>query len=109
MQSARNYGSPAVINDDRGARAVCLQRLATALSGYGDLEVTVRDGGPAPCLAARNLAVPDLSEMVTVGQSGDGIAYMWSWGRCIGDASDPDSAAQAVAYVLAARGVRLGG
>ena len=90
-------------NDGTGTRAACLQRLATALSGYADLEVTVRADGPAPCLAARNSTAPLMSETITVSGSGGGRAYMWSWGRRIADASDPDSAARAIAYVLAAR------
>lgn len=92
-----------------GAQAACLERLATALSGYPDLKVNVRADGPAPCLAARNIAVPVLSETVTVADTGDGLAYFWSWGRRIGGASDPEAAANAIAYVLAARDVRLGG
>lgn len=87
--------------------AACLQRLATALSGYTDLTVTVRADGPAPCLAVRNTAIPALSETITVSTCGDVLAYVWSWGKRISGASDPDSAAQAIAYVLAARGVRL--
>lgn len=94
---------------DTGTRAACLQRLATALAAYSDLAVTVRTNGPAPCLAARNTAIPALSETVTVSACGDSLAYMWSWGRRIGDSSDPDSAAQAIAYVLAASGACLGG
>lgn len=92
---------------DIRTRAACLQRLATALSGYSDLDVTVRPDGPAPCLAVRNTAAPLMSETVTVNESGDGPAFTWSWGRRISDASDPDSAAQAIAYVLAARDARL--
>lgn len=92
---------------DTGTSAACLQRLATALAGYSDLAVTVRTNGPTPCLAARNTAIPALSETVTVSASSGGLAYTWSWGRRIGDASDPDSAAHAIAYVLAAGGVRL--
>ena len=88
-------------------RASCLQRLATALSGYPDLNVTVRADSPAPCLAVRNTAIPVLSETITVSATSDGLSYMWSWGRRIGDANDPDSAAQAIAYVLAARDARL--
>lgn len=90
------------------ARAACLQRLATALSGYPDLDVAIRADGPAPCLAVRNTAARLMSETVTVSASGDRLAYMWSWGERIGDASDPDTAARAVAYVLSARGARLG-
>jgi hypothetical protein len=88
-------------------QAACLQRLATALSGYDDLDVQVRPNGPSPCLAACNTAAPLMAETVTVSASGDGLAFMWSWGQLIGDASDPDSAADAIAYVLEARGARL--
>lgn len=93
---------------DTAVRASCLQRLATALSGYRSLDVTVRPDGPAPCLAVRNTAAPLMSETVTVGASGDDLAYIWSWGAQIGDASDPDGAAHAIAHVLAAPGARLG-
>jgi hypothetical protein len=92
---------------DTRMRAACLQRLATALTGYCDLSVTVRADGPAPCLAALNIAVPELSETVTVTRTGDDLAFLWSWGERIADASDPDSAAQAVAYVLSARDAQL--
>lgn len=85
----------------------CLQRLAAALSGYGDLAVTVRRADLAPCLAVRNTTTPQLSETVAVTRAGDGLAYVWSWGERIGDASDPDSAAHAIAYVLCASGARL--
>jgi hypothetical protein len=71
----------------------------------------MRADGPAPCLAVRNTTAPLMSETVTVSGSGDGsdeLAYMWSWGRPISSASDPDSAARAIAYVLAARDARLG-
>ena len=91
-----------------GTRAACLQRLATALVGYPDLAVTVRADGPAPCLAVRNTAAPLMSETVTVRQQGDGLEFTWSWDARIGDASDPDTAAAAVAYVLAARDAKLG-
>lgn len=93
---------------ETGARAACLQRLATALCGYLDLNVQVRADGPAPCLAVRSTAVPLMSETVTVSPAGDGLAYRWSWGAQIGDASDPDSAARAIAYVLDADGARPG-
>lgn len=90
-----------------GAWAACLERLATALSGYPDLECSVRAEGPVPCLEARNTTVPVLSETVTVADTGDDLAYFWSWGRRIGDASAPGTAAHAIAYVLAARDARL--
>lgn len=93
---------------DIRARAACLQRLATALSGYHDLDVTVRAEGSVPCLAVHNTAATTLSETVTISATGDSLAYMWSWGERISDASDPDSAAQAIAYVLAAHGARPG-
>lgn len=93
---------------DAGPRAACLQRLATALAGYEDLEVTVRAEAPAPCLVVRNTAVPALSETIAVTRLGDGLAFLWSWGKRISDASAPDTAAQAIAYVLAARGAQLG-
>lgn len=93
---------------DTVARVACLQRLATALSGYHDLTMTVRPDGPATCLAVRSTAAPLMSETITVGPSGDGPVYRWSWGAEIGDASDPDSAAQAIAYVLEADGARPG-
>lgn len=91
-----------------GAQVACLQRLATALAGYPDLATTVRTDGPAPFLAVRNTAVPLMSETVTVRQQGDALAFTWSWGAPIRDASDPDTAAAAVAYVLAARGAKPG-
>lgn len=102
MTSMTEYPHP-----DTATRAACLERLATALSGYMDLDAAVRAEGPAPCLAVRNTAIPALSETITISASGDGLAYMWSWGRRIGDASDPGSAAHAIAYVLAACGARL--
>lgn len=86
----------------------CLQRLATALSGYDDVEATVRPDGPAVCLAARNTAIPSLSETVAITRLGDGLVFMWSWGERISDASDPDGAALAIAYVLSARSAQLG-
>lgn len=89
-------------------RDTCLEWLATGLSRYPDLAVTVRVDGPAPHLAVRNTAVPYMSETVTVSPSADGLAYMWSWGVPICDASDSDGAAHAVAYVLGARGARPG-
>lgn len=91
---------------DTGVRAACLQRLATALCGYHDLNVQIREDGPAPCLAVHSTAAPLMSETVTVSPSGDGLAYRWSWGAQIGDASDPDSAAHAIAYVLEADSAR---
>lgn len=93
---------------DAGVRAACLERLATALTGYEDLEVTVRAEGSAPCLVVRNTAIPAMSETIAVNRLGHGLAFLWSWGKRISDASDPDTAAQAIAYVLAARGARLG-
>lgn len=84
-------------------RAACLERLATALAGYSDLAVALRADGPAPCLTVRNTAAPLMSETVAVRQQGDGPAFTWSWGARIGDASDPDTAAATVAYVLAVR------
>lgn len=95
---------------DASVRAACLDRLATALSGFPDLGVTLRMNGPAPCLAVRNTTAPTLSETVTAGPSprGDGLAFVWSWGKRISDVSDPDSAAHAIAYVLEASGARLG-
>lgn len=90
------------------ARAACLQRLATALSAYRDLDTTVRADCPAPCLAVRNTTAPLMCETVTVNGAGDGLTYMWSWGEQICDASDPDTAAQAIAYVLEANGARPG-
>lgn len=89
-----------------GTRAACLERLATALAPYSDLDVGLQAQGPAPCLVARNTAIPALSETITASASGDGLAYMWSWGRRICDASDPETAVQAIAYVLAAHGAR---
>lgn len=87
---------------DKGMRTACLQRLATALSAYPDLQVTVREEGAALCLAARNSAISSLSETVAITRLGDGLVFLWSWGEHIGDASDPDAAAHAIAYVLAA-------
>lgn len=89
-------------------RAACLQRLATALSAYPDMEAAVRAGGPDPCLAARNTSIPYMAETVTVIRHGDELAFTWSWGQRIGGTSDPDGAAQAIAYVLQARDARLG-
>lgn len=63
-----NQTAPAAA-EDTGARIACQQRLATALSGYGDLEVAVRLEGPAPCLAARNTTAPDLAETVAISDS----------------------------------------
>ena len=100
--------TPPPATQDAGARAACLQRLATALSGYSDLAVTVRADGPAPCLAARNTNFPDLSESVNVKQFGHRLAFVWSWGERICDASAPDAAALAIAYVLAAHDAQLG-
>lgn len=88
--------------------AACLKRLATALSSYPDLETQVRAVGSAPCLAVVNTAIPLMSETVSVCAFPEGLAYAWSWGKRIGDASDPDSAAEAIAYVLAVGGVRPG-
>ena len=93
--------------DDQSLRAACLQRLATALSGYPDIEVRVRSDGPAPCLVARHTG-SRLSETVAVTRLGDGLAYLWSWGQRLGDASDPDAAARSVAYVLGAHGAQRG-
>lgn len=96
--------------DEADTQAACMQRLAIALSAYPDLEATVGPGGRAPCLAVRNTAAPVMSETVTVSASGDGpLAYMWSWGRRMASASEPDIAAQAIAYVLLARDARLDG
>lgn len=88
-------------------RTACLQRLATALSGYHDLDVTVRADSPGPSLAARNTAIPTMSETIAVTQAGDEVAFAWSWGELIADASNPDGAAQAIAYVLHARDAKL--
>lgn len=93
-------------NDDSATQAACLERLATAVRGYPDLEAQVRADGRAPCLAVHNINVPMMSETVTVSACRDGLAYMWSWGKRIGDASAPDRAAEAIAYVLAAVGAR---
>ena len=92
---------------DTATRAACLQRLATALCGYADLAVTVRADGPAPCLAVRNTAIPDLSETITISASGANVTYAWSWGERIADASRPDHAALAIAYVLSARNANI--
>lgn len=81
----------------------CLQRLATALSGYHELDATVLRNGSAPCLAARNRA-SGLSETVTVSELRNRLTFLWSWDEPIGDADDPDSAARVIAYVLAVRG-----
>jgi len=104
---ARMTTTPEPPSRDRAARAACVQRLATALSGYHDLEVTARVDGPAPCLAVRNTAVPCLSETVSVSRMGNDLAYVWSWGERIADSSHPDTAALAVAYVLAASDAHL--
>lgn len=89
-------------------RAACLQRLATALVVYADLAVTVWADGPAPRLAVRNITVPIMSETIAACPSGGGLAYTWSWGKRIGDASNPDQAAEAIAYVLGAAGAPAG-
>lgn len=89
------------------AHTAFLERLAIALSSYPDLEVNVRTDGPAPCLTARNIAVPVLSETVTIADTGDDLAYFWSWGRAIGNAGDLEAAAHAIAYVLTARDAQL--
>lgn len=102
----RNRTAPPAAQD-AGARAACLQQLATALSAYPDIEVRVRPDGPAPCLAARNWD-SRLSETVAVTRLGDSLFYLWSWGDRIGDASHPDAAARSVAYVLSAVGARPG-
>lgn len=91
---------------EEAAHATCLQRLATALSGYSDLDVAVLTHGAVPSLAVRNNRVPAMSEIVTMGASDAGPVYLWSWGRRIGNPSDPDSAAHAIAYVLAAGDAR---
>ena len=95
-------------SQDAGTRAACLQRLATALAGYEDLEATVRAESPEPFLMVRNTAVPAMSETIAITRLGNGLVFLWSWGKRISDASDPDSAAHAIAYVLAARGAQLG-
>lgn len=59
-------------------------------------------------MAAYNKDAPVLSETVTVRRFGDELAFMWSWSKRIGHASDPDTAAHAIAYVLAAVDVLLG-
>ena len=66
-------------------------------------------GTRAAFLAVRNTGLPFMSETVGVARLGGGLAFAWSWGQRIGDASDPGAAALAIAYVLEARGVRLGG
>lgn len=103
-----NNQRPPSADEDADAGVMCLQRLATGLCGYPDLKVTVRLEDSAPCLTVRNAAISYMSETVTVTRTGSGLAFIWSWGARIADASDPDSAACAVAYVLAADGVRLG-
>jgi hypothetical protein len=95
--------------EDAGARAACLQRLATALCGYPDLSVSVREEGPAPCLAVRNTATPHLSETVAMTEADGQLNYTWSWGEPIAGTSDPDAAAHVIAYVLQASGVSLEG
>ena len=95
-------------SDGTAARAACLQRLATALSGYPDLHAAIRAAGPAPCLAVRNTAAPMMSETITVGPSSNGLAYVWSWGKPIGGTSAPDRVAEVIAYVLAARNAQPG-
>jgi len=90
-----------------GIRAACLERLATALLAYQQLDVKVRTGGPAPCLAVRNTDVPLMSETVAVSENADGPSYVWSWGARIGGTSDVDTAARAIAYVLAVSGAQL--
>ena len=91
-----------------GTQAACLQRLATALAGFPDLDVSVRPDGPAPCLVARNTTAPALSETVAVTRLGESLTFTWSWGDRIASTSDVDGAALAIAYVLSARGAQLG-
>lgn len=95
--------------EDLATRATCLERLATALSGYSDLDLAIRANAPVPCLAVSNTAAPLMSETVTVSAAGDRLMYMWSWGKRIADVGDPDRAAEAIAYVLSARDARLAG
>lgn len=99
--------TPAAAAQDGGAQAACLQRLATALSSYPDIEVRVRPDCPATWLAARN-TVSGLSETVAITRIGDEFVFLWSWGERIGNASDADVTARSVAYVLSATGARLG-
>lgn len=94
---------------DTTLRVACLERLATALSGFSGLNVIVRADGSAPYLAVHNNDAPVMSETITVDRSGDGFAFMWSWRKRIGDVRDPDSAAYAIAYVLAVTGEGLSG
>lgn len=104
MEVMSNGNPPSL---DGQAPAACVKWLAAALSGYADLVLAVRTGGPVPCLAVRNAADPMMAETITVTSGADGLAYTWSWGQRIAAASDPGAAAQAVAYVLQARGAQL--
>jgi hypothetical protein len=81
-------------------------RLATA--GQSGSPIRMRTRQPAEALAVRNTAASFMSETVAVTRLGDSLAYLWSWGQRITDASDPGAAAHAIAYVLEARGAGLG-
>ncbi|HEY2577314.1 MAG TPA: hypothetical protein VGI74_13495 [Streptosporangiaceae bacterium] len=90
-------------------RAAQLDRLATALSAYPDIQATVqRTGSGVPCLAVVNPAGSGLmSETVAVGRIGDDLFYFWSWGERITPVTRVEDAAQSIAYVLSSRTAQL--
>jgi hypothetical protein len=98
--------TPATPGQEAGLRAECLERLATALSGFADLEIRIRPDGSPPWLAARN-RVSRLSEIITVAPDRDGLVYVWSWGQRLAGVSDPGEAARSIAYVLSACDARM--
>lgn len=93
---------------DTTARAACLERLAAELRAYPALVVTAGAAGQVPCLAVTNTAAPHMTETIAVTDPGGGPVFTWSWGAQIGDTASPGAAAQAIAYVLAVPGARLG-
>jgi hypothetical protein len=96
------YGQP------DATRAAQLDRLATALSAYPDIQTAVRRTGGVPCLAVVNPAASGLlSETVAVGRIGDDLFYFWSWGERITPVTKVEDAARSIAYVLSARDAQV--
>lgn len=89
-------------------RAACIERLATALSAYPDIDVKISTAGTVPFLTASNKSSPLMTETVAVSRRGDPLVYVWSWGERISDTGDPELAAKAIAYVLSSRSAHLG-
>lgn len=89
-------------------RTECIERLATAVSAYPDLDVKIGTSGTAPFLTASNKSSPLMTETVAVSRRGDPGVYVWSWGERISDTGDPELAAKAIAYVLSSRSSHLG-